>query len=122
LYRGGRSVAISPLGVSLGRHASSAPIDSLPLSSALTASAAAFNSQMGSVSIRLGPAVSFVMSSLGLRLGLWLDHPGGGPRWAPPGWRLFTEMGGRSRAQVGDVDAGEGSLHLSDGGHFENLA
>jgi hypothetical protein len=122
LYRGGRSVAISPLGVSLGRYAGTTPIDDLRLSSALTASAAAFNSQMGSISMQLGPAVAFVMSSLGLRLGLWLDHPSSMHREALRGRYLFAEMFGRSVTQVEGADLGGDALHLSDGGHFENLA
>lgn len=73
LYRGARSAVISPFGISLGSHA--ATCDNLRYSSALTASAAAFNSQMGRVSMDLGPAVAFVMSAFNLRLGLWVPHP-----------------------------------------------
>ncbi len=122
LYRGGRSAALSPLGLSLGRYAGKACIDELPLSSALTASAAAFNSQMGGISVRLGPVVSFIMSSLGLRLGLWVQHPNSGRRRLPPGRFLFAEMFGLSQTQVVGAETGGAALHLSDGGHFENLA
>lgn len=73
LYRGARSAVISPFGISLGNHA--ATCDDLRLSSALTASAAAFNSQMGRISMDLGPAVAFIMSAFNLRLGLWVPHP-----------------------------------------------
>lgn len=73
LYRGARSATLSPLGLSLGNHA--ARCEKLRLSSALTASAAAFNSQMGRISMDLGPAVAFVMSAFNLRLGLWVPHP-----------------------------------------------
>lgn len=73
LYRGARSAVISPFGISLGNNA--ATCDDLRFSSALTASAAAFNSQMGRVSMDLGPAVAFVMSAFNLRLGLWVPHP-----------------------------------------------
>ncbi len=73
LYRGARSATLSPFGLSLGDHA--AQCDELRYSSALTASAAAFNSQMGRISMDLGPAVAFVMSAFNLRLGLWVPHP-----------------------------------------------
>jgi len=73
LYRGARSAVISPFGISLGNDA--AAYDDLRYSSALTASAAAFNSQMGRVSMDMGPAVAFVMSAFNLRLGLWVPHP-----------------------------------------------
>jgi hypothetical protein len=93
----------------------------LRLSSAMTASAAAFNSQMGSVSIRLGFPVSFLAATLNLRLGLWWASPKHGQdsswpvRFARmPGRLFFKELLNLSRA---DKDM----LHLSDGGHFENL-
>jgi hypothetical protein len=116
LYRGGRSATLSPIAFSVGNVAVADP--HVKLSSALTASAAAFNSQMGSFSKRLGPAVAFIMSSLGLRLGLWLRHPSsarGGLSF--PGLYFFAEMLGYS-----DCDKRNFALHLSDGGHFENLA
>ncbi|HEY5961860.1 MAG TPA: hypothetical protein VIV60_35115, partial [Polyangiaceae bacterium] len=101
----------------------------LRLSSAITASAAAFNSQMGSVSMELGPAVAFLMSALNLRLGLWVPHPASKskPRsqWFP-GWPFFLEMLGltscgpeTSATKLGLLGS---RVHLSDGGHFENLA
>jgi GNAT superfamily N-acetyltransferase len=178
LYRGARSAVLSPFGISLGNH--SAPLDHLRLSSALTASAAAFNSQMGRLSMDLGPAVAFVMSALNLRLGLWVPHPlnphrrpffftglpffyemfgltncdpgerpedeadvGGDPSANKPtaaadasatapkdlGVRvkqgLKSAMGkaGDKAAQAEDyVRSSLRDLHLSDGGHFENLA
>lgn len=160
LYRGGRSAVISPHGIALGNDA--APLDKLRLSSALTASAAAFNSQMGRYSIDLGPSVAFLMSALNLRLGLWVPHPlnpnreNGFFRGLP----FFYEMLGltncevppgrtRHRVATATETAGEQTapakqplrekvgewveekrdrvyrqfcdLHLSDGGHFENL-
>ena len=140
LYRGGRSATVSLFGLSLGDDNSR--MDSLRLSSVLTASAAAFNSQMGSLSMRLGPAVAFLMCALNLRLGLWVQHPRN-PRksWPLPGLPFFYEMFGYTdcdppppEATVGgthpnDVRKGVRDalsyarmLHLSDGGHFENLA
>ncbi|HWA28824.1 MAG TPA: hypothetical protein VG734_24445 [Lacunisphaera sp.] len=160
LYRGARSVTISPLGIALGDEYARA--DELRLSSAVTASAAAFNSQMGSISMAVGPAVSFVMSALNLRLGLWVSHPGKPDvRFANlVGLPFFFEMFGRSKCEplnpqagaqpvAGDAPGGDQQrdltqktahaqgrllrwlkdigrefsyLHLSDGGHFENLA
>ncbi|MFO0871187.1 MAG: hypothetical protein U0935_19865 [Pirellulales bacterium] len=117
LSRGARSAVVSPLGISLG-NAWDDPGD-LRMSSALTASAAAFNSQMGALSIRLGPAVAFLLSALNLRLGRWVKHPrspASGWDWFPGRWR-FREMFDLTQA------GGEcPRVHLSDGGHFENLA
>jgi Patatin-like phospholipase len=116
LYRGARSVTISPLGVTVGEH-SALPEDNLRLSSAMTASAAAFNSQMGQISMGLGPAVAFVMSALNLRLGLWVPHPARESKANSvfPGAAFFLEMFSRSHT------SNTRFLHLSDGGHFENL-
>jgi len=161
LYRGARSVTISPLGVCLGDEFARA--DELRLSSVVTASAAAFNSQMGSVSMALGPAVSFLMCALNLRLGLWVSHPGNpAVRFRSlVGLPFFFEMFGCSKCEPltpparPPPAAGTDSaapitgmdrvaqqaelaqsrvvqelsfarrhfsyLHLSDGGHFENL-
>ena len=49
--------------------------ETLGLGSAITASAAAFNSNMGSLSMTLGAGVTFLCTALNLRLGLWLPHP-----------------------------------------------
>ncbi len=143
LYRGARSAVLSPSGISLGNY--TARLKDLRLSSALTASAAAFNSQMGRISMCLGPAVAFLMSALNLRLGLWVPHPLNPrrKRYAFPGWYFFLEMFGMTRCEpVGKVLAQKiekvgydtsimrkvvklslsaRNLHLSDGNHFENL-
>ena len=144
LYRGCRSAVLSMNGVSLGNYTSELP--ELRFSSALTASAAAFNSQMGRVSMRLGPAVAIILSALNLRLGLWVPHPLNPVRqhfWFP-GRFFFYEMFGFTKCdqeakKLGDHNAkardsnARGSdwlksllncsnhLHLSDGSHFENL-
>ena len=122
LYRGARSAVFSPSGISLGGFTK--PLGRLRLSSALTASAAAFNSQMGYVSVNLGPAVAFLMSALNLRLGLWVPHPFNpysGRHWFP-GWYFFREMFGRTDCVPSSKTTGfRPNLHLSDGGHFENL-
>lgn len=116
LYRGARSAVLSLHGVTLGDDTTS--MDRLRLSSALTASAAAFNSQMGRISVDLGPAVTFLMTAFNLRLGLWVPRPKQGQaqteRVLLPGLFLLSEMFGRSNTD-GDY------LHLSDGNHFENF-
>ena len=70
------------------------------LGAAITASAAAFNSNMGHISVRVGPAVSFLMTMLNLRLGLWVRHPlaarVGPRRW--PGLLFYREMFGLTSA------------------------
>ncbi len=114
LYRGARSAVLSQNGITIGNE--SAQLDDLRYSAALTASAAAFNSQMGRLSMSLGPPVAFLMSALNLRLGLWVPHPR--YRWRQnytfPGRFFFRELFAQSRTDGKHV-------HLSDGGHFENI-
>ena len=128
LYRGAASAVLSPVGFSVGDHWYAWPPtrekDKPPfvplLSSAVTASGAAFNSQMGAKSIELGPAASYLLGTLGLRLGLWIRHPRNLEdrrkfTWHTlPGLYFFSELLGYSRATANKV-------FLSDGGHFENL-
>lgn len=118
LGRGARSAVLSRNGVSIGDHAGTLP--GLTLGAAVTASAAAFNSNMGTVSTTLGPVVAFLMSALNLRLGLWVPNPteyGSKQPRLLPGQLFFREMFSATRA-----DAKVREVHLSDGGHFENLA
>ncbi|MEO8350141.1 MAG: hypothetical protein ABI680_00330, partial [Chthoniobacteraceae bacterium] len=175
LYRGARSAVLSQRGISLGDE-TCAPRRTDPplmLSAALTASAAAFNSQMGERSNRLGPASCFLMSAFNLRLGLWVQNPAAvraahdrlvfdtfclrqdrrkeatpwwrhplrslairwgdlcfrvsrqchDHRWiraflALPGKVFFRELAGDSSCLPDDRSP---QIHLSDGGHFENL-
>jgi hypothetical protein len=77
---------------------------------------------MGSASKRLGAAVTFAMTALNLRLGLWARHPASKESRVRllPGLLVFKEFFGVTEASL------EGGLqtqdvHLSDGGHFENL-
>lgn len=139
LGRGARSAVLSRYGLSLGRFATPR-CPPVSLGAAVTASAAAFNSNMGDVSSKLGPVVSFVMTALNLRLGLWLRHPlahaATTRRW--PGLLLYREYFGMTSASgqiapaspTGRRDATTTTaiapthmrdVHLSDGGHFENL-
>jgi len=115
LSRDACSATLSVNGIAMGNRFKT--LSRLRLSSALTASAAAFNSNMGSFSKNFGRAITFVMSALNLRLGLWLPHPRREKtgRTLFPGLYLFYEMFGRACAKGW-------SVHLSDGGHFENLA
>lgn len=128
LSRGARSATLSRHGLAVA--GCWAPRPAVTLASALTASAAAFNSNMGSVSTRLGPVVSFLMSALNLRLGLWDRHPAAAVaefrRW--PGVLLFREMFGLTSAKSqtahgtdSELSVWDRDVHLSDGGHFDNL-
>lgn len=116
LYRGARSAVLSRRG--LGISDCTRRVD-VRLSEALTASAAAFNTQMGGLSLRIGRSVSFLMGALGLRLGMWVRGPGERRRGLLrlAGLRFFAEMLGLTRS-----DPRAGWVHLSDGGHFDNLA
>ena len=110
--------------------------ETLTLGSAITASAAAFNSNMGSLSMTLGSGVTFLCTALNLRLGLWLPHPLSKRSALPdlwPGCMFLREMFGRTFSGVlagpvaENLPAAEELpvaefVHLSDGGHFENLA
>jgi hypothetical protein len=124
LHRGARSVVLSRFGIALGDHY--VDDEDLRLSSALTASAAAFNSMMGDLNVTLGRAVPFVMTALNLRLGLWVKNPASQRRrswkyrWFP-GLFFVNEMLGIAQCSTDGQDA-KSYMHLSDGGHFENLA
>lgn len=81
LYRGATSAVLSCKGFSVGGEGEGwealkgrgVPVPSL--AAAMTASGAALNSHMGSMSMRMGPAVTFLMTAFNLRLGLWWPHP-----------------------------------------------
>ena len=133
LSRGSRSAVLSKLGFAIGNYWKTWETDreGLGLGSAITASAAAFNSNMGSLSMTLGVGVTFLCTALNLRLGLWLGHPLsdkiGVPRLTP-GWLFLKEMFGltnsglRPPAATGPRRPVAKYVHLSDGAHFENLA
>lgn len=131
LHRGAESAVLSKFGLQVGdvwrpwRTYLGQDVRVPTLSHAITASAAAFNSHMGSVSMRIGRAATFLITALGLRLGLWVEGPVGRSEsyrrsWTAlqrnfPGLLFFRELLGFSRSRAGWV-------HLSDGAHFENLA
>jgi hypothetical protein len=116
LSRGARSGVLSRYGFAMAEAWVEQP--GLTLGSAVTTSAAAANSNMGSVSMRVGPAVSFLMTALNLRLGLWVRLPMSNeadlPGYILPGWRFFKEMAACTNTTRHEI-------HLSDGGHFDNL-
>lgn len=89
---------------------------SLTLGSAIAISGAAVNPNMGYHS---SPAVTFLLTLFDARLGWWLPNPSHASRprtdKAPFFGRwLLAELFGRTHESGRDV-------HLSDGGHFENL-
>ena len=117
LGRGARSAVLSRHGIAMA-NGWAPPPQWLTLGGAVTASAAAFNSNMGSVSMSVGPVVAFLMAALNLRLGLWVPNPTQPRRRAIrllPGALFFSEMFALT------VDW-QPEIHLSDGAHFENLA
>jgi hypothetical protein len=120
LNRGAVSAVLSPFGFSVGHAWKLWNPDerAVAVGAAITASGAAFNSMMGSFSKQLGAPVVFLMATLNLRLGMWLHHPHAhatkSKEWLLPGVLFFKELFGISNAARGDV-------HLSDGGHFENM-
>jgi len=142
LHRGARSAVLSRVGYSVGedwidwRGGYREPPT---LGSAITASGAAFNSHMGSKSMIWGPAVTFLMAAFNLRLGLWLPHP---LHWKNPrrpsrflaGLPFYKELLSISKAGTSSSHAAPGDpsriapcaqgsdIHLSDGGHFENMS
>jgi GNAT superfamily N-acetyltransferase len=133
LSRGSRSAVLSKFGFAIGNYwktwEKEPDKETLSLASAITASAAAFNSNMGSLSMTLGAGVTFLCTALNLRLGLWLPHPlsarFGAPRIAP-GCLFFKEMFGVTKCGLRPMAANPAPVapyvHLSDGAHFENLA
>ncbi len=122
LDRGAESAVLSRIGLTVGERCRFWNDDhpTPTLSAAATASAAAFNPLMGGMSKKLGPAVTFLMAAFNLRLGLWLPGVSGTDRhkWIERrliGLPFLKEMFGLARADGRHV-------HLSDGGHFENMA
>jgi GNAT superfamily N-acetyltransferase len=137
LSRGARSAVLSKIGFAIGNcchtweREAKKNRETLGLGSAITASAAAFNSNMGSLSMTLGSGVTFLCTALNLRLGLWLPHPLTDKDGAPkllPGWLFIKEMFGATNSGLRPPKPPKPRrpvakyVHLSDGAHFENLA
>ena len=119
LSRGSASAVLSPVGCSVGDRW--APWSEYPvpatLGAAVTASGAAFNTLMGSKSRKFGPAVTFLMAALNLRLGMWIAHP------RNPRPRMRIAAGAPFYSEMFALASADGNqVHLSDGAHFENLA
>ena len=130
LDRGCRSAVASQVGLALGdacllwtdRDQQDVPL----LGSFLTASAAALNPMMGCISKRLGLAVTFLMAALNVRLGLWIHHPWVVSSEEPfPGLLYLRELFGLASCRTAETHQTPQRfghfVHLSDGGHFENL-
>lgn len=103
-------------GTALTGRAGESLASSLTLGSAIAISGAAVNPNMGYHS---SPAVTFLLTLFDARLGWWLpnpNHPMRPQADSTPffGRWLIAEMLGRTH------DGGK-YVHLSDGGHFENL-
>lgn len=113
LNRGARSAVLSGLGFSMGNcWYTPNGVNPIRLGAALTASGAAFNPNMGNRSKEFGRAVTFLLAALNLRLGLWIKLQGTGRPWNA----FLRELFGLTIANHDST-----ALHLSDGGHFENL-
>ncbi len=103
-------------GTAVTGHAGESLASSLTLGSAIAISGAAVNPNMGYHS---SPAVTFLLTLFDARLGWWLpnpNHPTRPQADSTPffGRWLIAEMFGRTHH-------GGKYVHLSDGGHFENL-
>lgn len=122
--RGGDSFVLSALycgGSATGwRHSGEFMGGRLSLATAMAVSGAAANPN--AVGVTRSRLVALLMAILNLRLGIWVPHPRPGvPRWARPNHIVpglsqvfrFGGFGYHERAAF---------IHLSDGGHFENLA
>src|SRR5439155_24732815 len=91
---------------------------SLSLGTAMAISGAAASPNMGYHS---SPSVTFLMTMFNVRLGWWLGNPG------PEGALTFTHDGPAVAIRplveetFGLTTDNKKYIHLSDGGHFENL-
>ena len=85
------------------------------LGRAIAISGAAVDSNIG---VHQSSALIALMTAFNARLGWWIKNPKSGSRWDASGpsaaYPLFWEILGRT-------DADKNYVHLSDGGHFENL-
>lgn len=91
---------------------------------AVAISGAAANPNMGYHS---SPAMTFLMTVFNVRLGCWLGNPSAGARGNEKGRRLYREPSPRYgpiqlvKELFGMTNDRSDWIHLSDGGHFENL-
>ncbi len=90
--------------------------DGVTLATAMTISGAAVSPNAGQ---RSHPVSTFLMTLFNARLGWWLGHPriGGLRRETGPRQSLVPLID----EMLGRTSSGANWIHLSDGGHFENL-
>jgi hypothetical protein len=122
--RGGDSFVLSALycggGATGWRRSGEFMGGRMSLATAMAVSGAAANPN--AVGVTRSRLVSLLMALLNLRLGIWVPHPRPGvPQWARPnpivpGLSQVFRFGGLGYQERTPF------LHLSDGGHFENLA
>ncbi|MDX1459306.1 MAG: hypothetical protein R3276_17065, partial [Marinobacter sp.] len=117
--REGDSMVLSPLfcGSSATgyRHTADYLDGELTLSTAFSVSGAAVDPNTFATRSR---AISFLMTLINARLGFWTRNPDSARqrRWLPSWYRfMLREMFGVGLAET------QADIHLSDGGHFENL-
>ncbi|HEU4780271.1 MAG TPA: patatin-like phospholipase family protein [Steroidobacteraceae bacterium] len=87
----------------------------LTLSTAFSVSGAAVDPDTYATNSR---PVSFLMTLLNIRLGVWLANPAHEPRRFR--WPAWYQLMMREMFGVG-LDEKQSRIHLADGGHFENL-
>ena len=87
----------------------------LTLSTAFSVSGAAVDPDTYATNSR---AVSFLMTLLNIRLGIWLANPRHEPRRLR--WPAWYHLMMREMLGIG-LDEKDARIHLADGGHFENL-
>jgi hypothetical protein len=103
-------------GTATTAHAGASTAASLTLGSAIAISGAAINPNMGQYS---SPALAFLLTLFDARSGWWLPNLG---HPLPPRSDGVPFFGGWLLAELlGRTHAGSRYVHLSDGGHFENL-
>ena len=90
----------------------------ISLGTAITISGAAASPSMGYHSSGI---IGFIMTLFNARLGAWLGNPGaaGEDTWRKEG--PSTAVGSLVKEAFGLTDDASAYVHLSDGGHFENL-
>jgi hypothetical protein len=93
--------------------------DGISLGTAITISGAAASPSMGYHS---SPVIGFIMTLFNARLGAWLGNPGdaGEDTWRQAG--PTSAVASLVREAFGLANDASDYVHLSDGGHFENLA
>ena len=117
--RNGENMILTPLycGSSATgyRRTSSYLRGELTLSTAFSVSGAAVDPDTYATKSR---AVSFLMTLLNVRLGIWVTNPRHEPRRLR--WPAWYHLMMREMLGVG-LDEKDARIHLADGGHFENL-